>query len=123
MEKLPEELQLLQEWQHRLGLDDWFIVLETHCKQEALMDDADGDVEFVESTKCAKIQVIDPDVRKGALRPFDFEEILVHELLHCKFALLGKGEDWDNNLQLRIVHQLVDDMARALVSAKRNNRS
>lgn len=118
-ETLPEELELLAEWKQRLGLQDWFITLITHCPKEDLMDNADGDIDYVESTKCAKIQIIDPEVRPDSLRAFDFEETLVHELLHCKFALICKGTDWDNSLQLRVAHILIDDMARALVDAKR----
>jgi phage shock protein A len=48
--------------------------------------------------------------------PFDFEKTLVHELLHLKFSLLAdKVED----MQSRYVHQMIDEMARSLVDAKR----
>ena len=39
------------------------------------------------------------------------------ELLHLKFSLLGENE---NELQNRLVHQLIDDLAKALVGAKRS---
>lgn len=116
---MPEELQLLDEWQKRLGLQDWFIVLKTNCKQDEILPDADGQVEYVESTKCAEIKILNPDERRSSLRPFDFEEILVHELLHCKLSLFA-NEEWDG-LRSRIAHITVDDLARAFVDAKRSN--
>lgn len=120
---MTEELKLLEEWQKRLRMQDWFISLEYPCTNKDLIGEADGDVEYVESTKCAHIRIIDPETREGSLRPFDLEEILVHELLHCKFALLTNGEDWDNDLHLRILHQLIDDTARALVDAKKERKT
>lgn len=108
------------EWQNRLGLNDWFIVLETGCEPDKMaLQDADGCVSYTETTKAASIQIINEKDRKGAIRPFDFEETLVHELLHMKLCLLERGEDWDNKLQLRLLHTYIDDLARALVSAKR----
>jgi hypothetical protein len=49
--------------------------------------------------------------------PFDFEVVLVHELLHLKFALLSDNSDC--NIESRYVHQLIDEMARSFVDAKR----
>lgn len=83
------------------------------------LQDADGCVSYTEVTKSAKIQILDEKERKGGIRPFDFEETLVHELLHMKLCLLERGEDWDNKLQLRLLHTYIDDLARAFVNAKR----
>lgn len=82
------------------------------------LQDADGCVSYTETTKAAKIQILNPEERRDGLRQFDFEEILVHELLHMKLCLLEKGDDWDNKLQLRLLHTLIDDLARAFVDAK-----
>ena len=124
---MPEELKLLDEWSIRLGLKDWYIVLEADVKPEDMKaDDADGFVVFEETTKSARIQIIDPKAREedegifSASRPFDFEETLVHELLHLKLCLLERGDDWETKLQLRILHQIIDDLSRALVDAKRS---
>ena len=116
---MPEELKLLEEWSTRFGLQDWLITLETNVKPEDMvMNDADGCIHYTETVKAARIQIIDPSLRKDALRPFNFEETLVHELLHIKLCLLEQGEDWDNEIQLRVLHQLIDDLARAFVDAK-----
>ena len=126
---MPEEL--LDEWSKRLGLNDWQITLDTHVKPEDMyVQDSDGCAIYEETTKAAKIQIVDPENRLKVnpgetivcLRPFDFEAILVHELLHLKLCLLEKGNDWDNKLQLRLLHQIIDDLSRALVDAKRGNK-
>ena len=118
---MPEELNLLTEWKKRLGLHDWEIVLLDKVNPDELDSDADGDVEYIESTKCATIRIVNPELRKPALRDFDYELILVHELMHCKLALLMDGDDWEEGFQPRYLHQIVDDLARALVKAKRND--
>ena len=116
---MPEEFQLLEEWKKILNLNDWFITLKYPCDDDDMMEDADGDVEYVESTRCALIRICNPETRKDGLRPFDFESVLVHELLHCKMSLLGNGEDWDKNLRMRVLHQMIDDLAISFVEAKR----
>jgi len=120
---MPEEFALLNEWTKRLGLDDWFITLETHVKSEDMtLKDADGCIDYIETIKAAKIQVVDPATRKDALRPFNFEETLVHELLHLKFSLIAEGSNWDNKLQLRVLHQIIDDLSRAFVRLKEGEK-
>ena len=109
---------LLKEWQHRLGLDDWYIVLKDNCSpNDMVLKDCTGETEWQEVTKCAVIRIISKKDYGDRIIAFDKEKTLVHELLHCKFCLLGAS---GNDLQDRIQHQLIDDMARALVDAKRN---
>lgn len=107
----------LEEWVDRLGLQDWTIKFED-CVDPADMELADsvGCTNYVESNKQARIQIIDPEFFGKRIAPFDFEETVVHELLHLKFSLLDES---GNAIQDRIVHQLVEDMARALIDAKR----
>ena len=116
---MPEELMLLTEWKKRLGLDEWFIELISNCKPEEISEDADGEVEYIESIQSAVIKIVDPKLRKPGLRQFDFELCLVHELLHCKLSLLMDGEDWEIGFQPRYLHQIVDSLARAFIDAKR----
>lgn len=123
MAKETEHERLLKEWQNRLGLQDWYIILKANCRPENMaMTDVEGCTTWTESTKSAWIDIMDeqffPD--HAAARPYDFERTLVHELLHCKLSVLS---DDDKSVQYRIVHQLIDDLARALVDAKRSGRN
>jgi len=116
---LPEGLQLLNEWQNRLSISDWVIFLFDNVDPEEItIDDACASCDWSESTKEATIRMADPKKLKDFVRPWDYEVTLVHELLHCKFSLLDDLEKQDT-LQSRVLHQILDDMARALVDAKR----
>ena len=113
----PEEL--LIEWMNRLDLNDWEIQFEPCCSEEEMeLADCDGCSIYMEMRKIARIQIINPELRKDPRYSFDYEEALVHELLHLKFCMLETSDDW-NDLQMRILHRELNDIARALVKAKR----
>ena len=116
--KMPREAELLIEWQRRLGLQDWSIVLRTECDPKDMeIADSEGCTVWEESTKTASIQIVDPEKIECSVRKFDLEEVLIHELLHLKTTLLSSKDPDD--LSERILHQLIDDTARALVDARR----
>lgn len=70
-----------------------------------------------ETVKTARIEIMDPAYYGERIVPFDWEKTLVHELLHLKTCLVSSNVP---ELQERVMHQLIDDLARALVSAKRS---
>lgn len=110
----------LEEWQERLGLLDWRISLHDCVPAgEMTEENSSGFTEFQEVNKTARIEIMDPDDYGERVIPFDYERILVHELLHLKMSLIAEtfGED---PMQERVAHQLIDDLARALVAAKRS---
>lgn len=116
---VAEGNKLLAEWKKRLGLKEWHIVLKQNCRPEEMaMKEVEGCTTWVETTRCAWIDMLDPAfyptnvVGRGA----DFERCLVHELLHLKLCLV---QDVENDLQARYMHQMIDDLARAFVDAKR----
>lgn len=106
----------LKEWQDRLGLSDWRIKLYEECSPNDMVSmNVAGETEWTESNKTAAIRIISKKDYGNRIVPFNPEKTLVHELLHLKFCLIGES---GNDLQDRVVHQLVDDMARALIDAK-----
>lgn len=111
--------ELLREWQTRLGLQDWRIELVDNCKPDDMsMRDVAGCTEWQESTKTARIEILDPAYYGERIVPFNYEEVLVHELLHLKTSLVS---DSVSDLQERYMHQIIDDLARAFVGAKNHN--
>lgn len=115
LDKKAAEL-LLSEWQWRLNLGDWVIRIEPDCLPDDMgLENVAGETEWVEVNKSAVIRIINPDLYGERIIPFDFEKTLVHELLHLKFCLLES----DDELRNRVVHMLIEDMARALVITKR----
>ena len=115
-----EHGNLLKEWQERLGLMDWVIVLEDSCSIDEMGDsETNGYANYQETNKTAVIQILNPIHYGERVVPFDWEKTLVHELLHLKTCLLS---DTDDKLQERLFHQWIDDFARAFVDAKRSGQ-
>ena len=110
--------KLLSEWVNRLGLQEWRIKLCPSCKPDDMTKNSTGCTVWTEAIKVARIEILDPSFYGERITPFDFEKTLVHELLHIKTSLLSSECD---QLQERIAHQLIDDLARAFVDAKRSN--
>lgn len=109
---------LLNEWQARLGLQDWRIKLRSKCKPEDMeIENVAGCTSWSESIKTARIEIIDKKYYGDRVVPFDWEKTLAHELLHLKLCLVSDSVD---KLQERVMHQMIDDLARAFVSAKRS---
>lgn len=110
--------KLLKEWKNRLYLNDWDIVLKTDCSpNEMCLKDVSGETEWEEVNKCAIIRIISKKDYGDRILPFDEEKILVHELLHLKFCFLGES---GNDLQDRVAHQILNDLAKSLLDAKRS---
>lgn len=107
-----EELALLEKWKRKLCLREWRIKLLTHLRPEEMtMNDAAGCTEWSEAIKTARIEIINPACYGDRIVPFDFEKTLVHELLHLKFSFWCQNED---DIGDRVMHQMIDDLARAL---------
>lgn len=108
--------EMFKEWVNRLGLNDWRIQFEPCCSPDEMGEECAGLTTWQEVNKTARIQILDPQYWGERVVPFDFEKTLVHELLHLKTCLIS---DTDNELQERLMHQMIDDLARAMVDAKR----
>lgn len=117
------EEKLLEEWQERLGLQDWQIILKYNCSKEQ-MDDPEysiGETNWETTNKCARICIISKEeYGTNKMLDFDFEKTLVHELLHCKFSMIDKDlNTYEGIVAEQARHQLINDLATALVMAKR----
>ena len=112
--------KLLKEWQPRLDLTDWIIkVNENVSPNDMQSQDACGECIGDMVHKTAIINIMDEKDYGDRVIPFDKEKTLVHELLHCKFAMI---DDSGNDIFDRYIHQLIEDLAKALVKAKREGR-
>ena len=109
--------ELLAEWKKRLGLHEWRIKLCPKCEPgDMTLDGVAGCAQWSESIKTARIEILDPAYYGERIVTFDWEKTLVHELLHLKLCLV---QDVEDDLQSRYMHQIIDDLARAFVDAKR----
>lgn len=114
--------KLLEEWQERLGLQDWAIVLCYNCKPSDLKtENTNGETEWILSIKNATIRLLDKKYDTNGTLEYDIEQTLVHELLHIKLSIFDINQDnYAGCVVDELRHQLIDDLARALVMAKRN---
>lgn len=112
--------KLLKEWMKRLGMQDWRIKLIDNLSPEDMtLEDCAGCSVWSEPIKTARIEIIDQKYYGERIVPFDYEKTLVHELLHLKTCLVS---DNVGELQARYMHQMIDDLARAFVDAKRQRK-
>ena len=118
------EEQLLNEWQERLGLQDWAIILKYNCKKQDMQDPeySIGETQWETTNKCARICIISKEeYGKDRILKYDFEKTLIHELLHLKFSLIDKDlNTYEGIVAESARHQLIDDLSRAFIMAKRN---
>lgn len=120
MQANENEVKLLNKWKARLGLYDWRIELRTKMKpQDMMMENVAGCTDWSESIKTARIEIIDPEYYGERIVPFDFEKTLIHELLHLKFSFWCQNE---NDIGDRLMHQIIDDLARAFVDCNGETR-
>lgn len=121
--KEKEEFKLLKEWQERLGLQDWVIKFKPNCKAEEVDEgNSIGETLWSTTNKSALIRIIASEeyIKEDYVLPYDFEKTLVHELLHVKFSLIDKDlNTYEGIVTEQARHQLIDDLARAFVMAKR----
>lgn len=112
---------LFEKWVKILRLGDWDIRFHwrVHPMEMAEKDSA-GCSSYNWVCKQAVIEIADPEKYKMDMEGFvfDYEQILVHELMHLKMSLV---DDPDDKMVGAVVHQLVDEMAKSLVMANRES--
>lgn len=109
--------KILKKWQAILGLNDWTIDLRDNCcPEDFILKNVEGECEYNEMLKSAVIRLIDEKYYNERVLPLDKEKVLIHELLHIKLSFLQES---GNELQERVVHQLIEDLAKAFIKADR----
>ena len=113
-----DEQKKLKYWQSILGLDDWDIKVKVIKQCEfCWCEDASGEVKYNFIHKEALIHLLNPEEFKNPDFKYDIEKTLVHELLHCKFAIIEKEEQIND-----ITHQLIDEIAKSMIKLKRRTK-
>ena len=114
-----EELKECAEfWKYTLGLSDWNIAISIDREKDMTEQDCAGYCKYRTVRKEAVISIVDPIDWESNDFEYDMEKTLVHELLHCKFALI----DSDDSLREVVQHRLLDEIATAIVLAYRSDR-
>lgn len=114
----------LREWQHRLFLDGWLILAHTADEITDQYGNRQEDIEgfntFVYESSQASIQILTKNAHDGSKMLFKYcaEKILVHELLHCKYAWMDNQNSYEGVYVCSKEHQLLEEMAKSLIMAK-----
>ena len=105
----------LSYWQRILRLQDWDIDVRIE-RLHTMGDGLTGQCIREDNSRTARVRLLDPqDYNADALPPGDFEETLVHELLHVVFH--GASNETENRVAFE---QAIDSTARALVGFDRS---
>lgn len=115
---MADSEKMLDKWLKRLGLQDWTVALQSNCKPDEMESTGVGEAEYEEEIKCAYVRILDEKYYGKRIKPYCYEQTLIHELLHLKFALLDNS---GNDVHDRLLHQCIDDLATALYLAERGN--
>lgn len=103
-------------WRRRLNLTDWDITVAIVPMSDLIDEDAERQVEFCLLKKQADIKLITPEeYPKDALRDYDMEVLLVHELLHISMVLFSPN----SGVKAVALEQSINAIASALFSLSR----
>lgn len=112
------------EWKDILMLNDWTITSSLRSLEELSDGDEDADVlgksKLNQVNKTSAIYVCDGVHRPVLVERFCAEEILVHELLHCKLNIVSNEETYEGVMLGLHEHQLLESMAKSLIMARYN---
>lgn len=111
-------IKLCDYWKKTLGLSDWDIVIKTKRRWD-IGEERQGEVQYSFLGKQALINILDPSDWNNEDFKQDIEKTLVHELLHCKFAIL-ESETGEIGYY---AHQLLNDIAKSFVKCRKGNEN
>lgn len=104
----------LSNWIVMLGLKEWDITWHI-ATNEGECENALAEVQVESSIKWAHICINkESEFKKNTDR--SLEQVIIHELLHVKFALI-QPDDLDTT-EYRVQHQLIDELASILYKTK-----
>lgn len=119
--KSKEELEeCCKKWQEILFLDKWIIHPSLNHPEEFNTKNVMGECEFDAVNKAARIRILKKKFYGDRILKYCAEKILVHELLHCKYNMIGGNGTYEAVYVDMVEHGLLEEMAKSLIMAKYN---
>lgn len=113
--------RLLSEWQKRLRLQDWDIEIKLVRSRE-LPDHAQASLWTNHDHRMAEITIIEPaDYQGGEEWPQDMEASMVHELVHLCWWFLPTIDHEQDSIRYSLEEQAVETLALSLIDLRRKN--
>lgn len=110
-------VELFKKYVRILRLESWDIRFQWKVRADDMnINDSVGCNTYKHTSRQSIIQMLDSVDFNNTLFEYDYEVTLVHELLHIKFADV---DDSGDQLRDKLMHQLINDMAIALVACSR----
>lgn len=118
---LEQAYLCLREWQERLFLQDWTIKLMLVEPDDMSIENVSGENVFCIEQKSCVIKILEAKYYGDRILKYCAEEILIHELLHCKYNWVERHYD---SIEVAyydtLEHSLLEQMAKSLLMAKYN---
>lgn len=116
-----EMYDCLRYWQEKLFLTDWIIKVILCSPEDMDLSDVCGENNFQIENKCCVIKIMKPEFYGDRITKYCAEEILIHELLHCKYNWVERDY---NSIEVAyydtLEHSLIEQMAKTLLMTKYN---
>ena len=118
---IEEAKACLKEWQDRLFLSDWIIKIKLCTPEEFTLEDVVGENEYQIDGKNCVIRILKPEFYGDRMIKYCAEQILIHELLHCKYCWLSPPAGKIESVYFdTLEHAQLEQMAKSLFMAKYN---
>lgn len=118
---IEQAYKCLQYWQEKLFLQDWTIKLLLVSPEEMNLKEVCGENIYVVESKCCVIKILKPEYYGDRITKYCAEQILIHELLHCKYNWCERNYDSIEVVYYdTLEHALLEQMAKSLLMAKYN---
>ena len=119
-----ELMSCMREWKKILFLEHWTIramLVDEIINEQELS----GQNHIVMEINCSLIKMLKPtdlnsEDLKDRMAKFCHEQILVHELLHCKYNWVVETNTYEGKYHDTLDHSMLDQMSRSLIMAKYN---
>lgn len=118
---IEQAYECLHYWQEKLFLQDWTIKLLLVSPEEMNMQEVCGENIYVIESKCCVIKILKPEYYGDRITKYCAEQILIHELLHCKYNWCERNYDSIEVVYYdTLEHSLIEQMAKSLFMVKYN---
>ena len=109
----------LKEQKHRLFLDDW--IIKVNLVEPSEISGFAGNNQFQTVNKYSVINISKQDEDgMSRMAKVCHEQTLVHELLHCKYNIIERSNEYESKFLDDHQHMLLEQMAKSLIMAKYN---
>lgn len=118
---IEQAYECLNEWKGKLFLQDWIIKLKLCDPEEMNLKEVCGENIYVIENKSCLIKILKPEFYGDRIVKYCAEQILIHELLHCKYNWVERDY---NSIEVvyydTLEHSLLEQMSKSLLMAKYN---